>query len=92
MYVCVYLASALEWLPHYSINKIDAVFLTHGHADAILGLDDLRSFSIMQRTDIPIYVTETTRKVVSTTFPYLIDRSKATGNYNLGCLIARLLM
>ncbi|KAI8048517.1 beta-lactamase-like protein [Syncephalis plumigaleata] len=56
-------ASALEWLPHYGINKIDAVFLTHGHADAILGLDDYVHFL--------------------TTFPYLVDRSKATGDVAL---------
>ncbi|RKP10487.1 beta-lactamase-like protein [Thamnocephalis sphaerospora] len=71
--------SALEWLPHFKIERIDAVFLTHGHADAMFGLDDLRSFSTVQRMAIPIYATERTMRVVRPAFPYLVDRSKATG-------------
>ncbi|THH11772.1 hypothetical protein EW145_g440 [Phellinidium pouzarii] len=37
-----FLASALEWFPKYGLRKIDAVLLTHAHADAMNGLDDLR--------------------------------------------------
>lgn len=32
----------LEWFPTYGLRKIDAVLLTHPHADAVNGLDDLR--------------------------------------------------
>jgi len=35
---------ALRWMPHHSIYNIDAIVLTHEHADAVLGLDDLRGF------------------------------------------------
>lgn len=35
---------AIRWLPHHSIYSIDAIVLTHEHADAMLGLDDLRGF------------------------------------------------
>ncbi|GJJ09562.1 hypothetical protein Clacol_003785 [Clathrus columnatus] len=34
--------SALEWFTKYGLRKIDAVLLTHAHADAVNGLDDLR--------------------------------------------------
>ncbi|GFH53627.1 hypothetical protein CTEN210_10103 [Chaetoceros tenuissimus] len=37
---------ALRWMPHHGIHSVDAVVLTHEHADAILGLDDLRGFQI----------------------------------------------
>ena len=36
--------TALRWMPLHSIYNIDAIVLTHEHADAMLGLDDLRGF------------------------------------------------
>ena len=34
---------AARWFPRYNVRGLDAVVLTHLHADAILGIDDLRS-------------------------------------------------
>ena len=62
----------------HGIKKIDAVLLTHGHADAILGLDDLRSWSAFHGK-IPVYLNKECMDVVSRTFPYILDRTKATG-------------
>src|SRR5450631_3189315 len=36
------------------IGRLDAIIYTHGHADHILGLDDVRPFNYRQGT-IPIY-------------------------------------
>ncbi|KAH9247516.1 hypothetical protein BASA81_014864, partial [Batrachochytrium salamandrivorans] len=38
--------SALSWFVEYRLRHIDAVILTHGHADAMMGLDDLRQWTI----------------------------------------------
>ena len=63
-----------------NVKKIDAVLLTHGHADAILGLDDLRSWTgVSSHNPTPVYLSEETMSVVSRTFPYLVDPSLATG-------------
>eukprot|EP00898_Chlorokybus_atmophyticus_P007475 jgi/Chlat1/7729/Chrsp66S00567 len=32
----------LRWFPRYGVPSLDALLLTHEHADAILGMDDLR--------------------------------------------------
>ncbi|KAJ2824474.1 hypothetical protein IWW50_003315 [Coemansia erecta] len=72
--------SALDVFLKYDIKTIDAVLLTHGHADAILGLDDLRPWTSSQKASIPIYCDRSTLAVVAETFPYLTDTSKATGS------------
>lgn len=38
-----------------NIDSIDAVLITHTHADHIMGLDDLRPFSLFKNRKIPIY-------------------------------------
>jgi phosphoribosyl 1,2-cyclic phosphodiesterase len=37
---------ALRWMPRHGIYHIDGIVLTHEHADAIFGLDDLRGFQL----------------------------------------------
>lgn len=37
------------------ISSLDAVFLTHSHADHLVGMDDLRPFCLASRKPMPIY-------------------------------------
>lgn len=76
--------SALQWMVKYKLREITGCFLTHGHADAMFGLDDLRQWTIggAERAVQPcvdIYLCNETYNAVRTTFPYLVDRSMATG-------------
>ncbi|KAG9290330.1 hypothetical protein G9A89_007061 [Geosiphon pyriformis] len=73
--------SALKWFPHHNLRQIDALILTHPHADAINGLDDLRAWTLQKviQEYIPIYLTKITKNHIEKTFPYIIDESKATG-------------
>lgn len=53
------------------IPRLDAVLYTHGHADHILGLDDLRPFNFMQRERIPIFATVETMETIRRCFSYI---------------------
>lgn len=52
------------------IGNIDAVLYTHHHVDHILGMDDLRSFNILNRKVIPIYGMAETMKNIKRVFAY----------------------
>ncbi len=56
-----------------TVERLDAVVFTHGHADHILGLDDIRPFNIKQRGQIPIYGSAETLRIVRRTFAYIFD-------------------
>ncbi|ORX79151.1 hypothetical protein BCR32DRAFT_234467 [Anaeromyces robustus] len=82
--------SSMEWFSKYNIRRIDALILTHGHADAMLGLDDLRQWTIGGENKvqeyIPIYLNQATMDVVSHTFPYLVNRNLASGGGDISQL------
>lgn len=67
--------SALRWFPTYGIRTLDAVIITHSHADAIGGLDDLRDWTNNVQPHIPIYVAPRDFEVMKKTHYYLVDTS-----------------
>ncbi|GEM11779.1 metallo-beta-lactamase domain containing protein [Rhodotorula toruloides] len=73
---------ALKFFPLHGLRKIDACLLTHHHADATDGLDDLRMWtynSAIERA-IPIYCTRTTYDQIASSFPYMISKAAASGS------------
>jgi phosphoribosyl 1,2-cyclic phosphate phosphodiesterase len=59
-----------EQLIDAEVDHIDAVFLTHEHADQTHGMDDLRSVVLHQRRRIPVYLNQSTAKDVLSRFSY----------------------
>jgi phosphoribosyl 1,2-cyclic phosphate phosphodiesterase len=58
------------------IRRIDAVLYTHGHADHILGLDDVRPLSFPRITGgskIPLFASENTTNTLRSVFRYIFD-------------------
>src|SRR5579864_530048 len=58
------------------IRRIDAVLYTHGHADHILGLDDVRPLSFPRITGggrIPLFASDSTERVLRSVFRYIFE-------------------
>ncbi|MGH9861842.1 MAG: MBL fold metallo-hydrolase [Candidatus Acidiferrales bacterium] len=56
-----------------SVKRLDAVLDTHGHADHILGLDDLRAYNLKQGK-ITLYANRETQDVIRQTFYYIFGK------------------
>lgn len=52
------------------IRRIDAVLYTHGHADHVMGFDDLRPLSFHAQGNLPIYADESTASDIERIFDY----------------------
>jgi phosphoribosyl 1,2-cyclic phosphate phosphodiesterase len=57
------------------MDRLDAVIYTHGHADHILGLDDIRPFNLKQKSVVPIYASEETIGTLRKQFAYIFDET-----------------
>lgn len=55
------------------IDRLEAILLTHGHADHVLGFDDIRPYNIRQRAALPVYGNEETFQIIRRIFAYVFD-------------------
>lgn len=60
-----------------NVTHIDAVLYTHGHADHILGLDDLRVFTA--EAPLPVFGNREALKTIRAAFPYAFKPPKQAG-------------
>jgi phosphoribosyl 1,2-cyclic phosphate phosphodiesterase len=63
-----------EQLIDANVDHIDAVFLTHEHADQTHGIDDLRSVVLHQRRRIPVYLNKSTAQFILVRFSYCFEQ------------------
>src|SRR6185437_2077555 len=55
------------------VSHVDAVLYTHQHADHVHGIDDLRSFSLLSRSSLPLFGPPATVEHLRTAFQYIFD-------------------
>ncbi|XP_022847987.1 putative hydrolase C777.06c isoform X2 [Olea europaea var. sylvestris] len=73
----------LRWFTYHKIPQVDSVILTHEHADAVLGLDDIRAVQPYSSTNdidpTPIYLSQDAMESIAVKFPYLIKKKLKAG-------------
>ena len=52
------------------LSRVDAVLYTHGHADHVLGMDDLRPLTFHHAEPVPLYADEPTASTIERVFDY----------------------
>ncbi len=61
------------------IRRIDAVIITHFHADHIMGIDDMRRFNIIQKQVIDVWGTAKTLESMRKSFGYVFSDTLRAG-------------
>jgi len=61
------------------ITEIDAVIITHPHADHIFGMDDLRQFNFTMGREIPVYAEAETLAHLRNAFSYVFRETQTGG-------------
>jgi phosphoribosyl 1,2-cyclic phosphate phosphodiesterase len=65
----------------FRVPRVDAVLVTHSHADHIFGLDDIRRFNTLQRQVIPVYGSRDTIRDLRRVFDYVDAEPSPDGVY-----------
>jgi phosphoribosyl 1,2-cyclic phosphate phosphodiesterase len=63
------------------LDQLDAVIITHPHADHIMGFDDLRRFCDLKGGPLPIYCSRSTLEGLQRIFHYAFNPSKLIPGY-----------
>lgn len=63
----------------FGVDRIDAIFFTHPHADHVAGIDEVRSFNMKQGDSIPAYANQWTESELKKRFSYIFSPGKVEG-------------
>lgn len=58
------------------VQSLDAVIITHDHADHTHGIDDLRPFTFKRQTPLPVFADAHSVSGLREKFPYIFQREK----------------
>jgi phosphoribosyl 1,2-cyclic phosphate phosphodiesterase len=70
-----------EQLLDAGVARLDAVIVTHAHADHLHGIDDLRSVNRLMQRPIPLYADAKTLAEVGRRFGYVLEPVPQDGRY-----------
>ena len=78
-----------QQLLNAKVKYLDAVLITHTHADHINGIDDFRFLNVLMKKDINLYATKEVLEKLNERFGYVFEKlsPEAQGFYYKPCLI-----
>tara|TARA_B100000963_G_scaffold346173_1_gene351087 strand:+ start:292 stop:1068 length:777 start_codon:yes stop_codon:yes gene_type:complete len=65
----------------HNLELLNAIIITHEHADHISGLDELRPFYFHKQEKINVYTIERTANFLSNRFDYLFNKNEKSQSY-----------
>ena len=68
-----------EQMLRHDVRRLDALLLTHDHADHIGGLDDIRAYNFLSDRALPIHASQETWTGVRARFAYIWDAPQLGG-------------
>ena len=69
--------AVMRSFPALGVSRVHAVLITHAHADAFMGMDDLRDIS--PDASLPVYIAENAFRRVGKAFGYLVAPPTGAG-------------
>jgi phosphoribosyl 1,2-cyclic phosphate phosphodiesterase len=63
----------------FGVRRVDALIVTHAHADHIMGLDEIRRFNALAGRPLPVHADARTLAALSRTFEYAFDPAVPAG-------------
>lgn len=69
-----------------SVTRLDAIVMTHAHADHLHGIDDLRGINRVMRAPIPLYADAATLAEIERRFGYVLEPPPEDGYFYRPCL------
>jgi len=64
------------------VRRLDAVVMTHAHADHLHGIDDLRGLNRLMGQAIPLWADSATLEEIRRRFGYVLEPASASGRYD----------
>jgi phosphoribosyl 1,2-cyclic phosphate phosphodiesterase len=80
-----------EQLIDAGVRRLDAVLLTHAHADHLHGIDDLRPVNRLMRAAIPLYLDRATLAELEQRFGYVLEPPTPDGRFYKPTLIPHII-
>lgn len=65
----------------FRIRRVDAVLVTHSHADHVFGMDDIRRYNTVQGCAIPVYASPGVCRDLERIFDYVHNGSLPAGTF-----------
>lgn len=63
----------------HGVSRVDAILFTHGHADHVMGLDDVRRYNVLQQGSIPCFADRRTIGELRRVFAYVFESTDPGG-------------
>ena len=63
----------------FGVRKVDAILVTHSHADHVMGLDEVRRFNVLNGGAIPMYGSAATGRELRRIFQYVFEPPSQKG-------------